>query len=156
MLTSGRKGDPKTRTGKGNARKNGYERVRANRGFAGDRQCDWGGQHGMSKQRPSVFRIFGPVLLFGAGMLWVAADKGHGSWTVAGLALGLGLLLAALAPRRKVVLGSLPGFGVLLILLLLEFKGGPGGVRPVADFWIPVALGGIVGALIGSRLKLRL
>lgn len=105
---------------------------------------------------PSLFRVFAPVMIFGAGMLWVAADKGHGPWAVAVLALGLGLLLAALAPRHKTLLGSLPALGIFAIFLIMEAEGGWPALRAVADFWAPVSVGAIIGSLVGARLRLRL
>lgn len=104
----------------------------------------------------NLFPTFVPVLVFSGAVLWAAANRGNSIWVVSAFALGLGAMIAFLAPRRKVLLGSLPALGTFLTLLVLELGGGWAGLREVADYWVPVSLSAIVGALLGTRLKIRL
>ncbi len=127
--------------------------VRDKRGSTGQRRVST--QYARRTQDPSLFRMFVPVIIFGGAILWAAADRGNSAWAVAALALGLGLMLAFLAPRHKVLLGSLPALGTFVILLISEASSGWAALREVADFWVPVGLGAIAGALLGSRIKLR-
>lgn len=112
-------------------------------------------QYARRTQNPSLFRMFVPVIIFSGAVLWAAANRGNSVWAVAALALGIGLMLAFLAPRHKVLLGSLPALGTFIILLIPEVSSGWAALQEVADFWVPVSLGAIVGALLGSRIKPR-
>ncbi|MDA8096061.1 MAG: hypothetical protein C4575_02295 [Desulforudis sp.] len=103
-----------------------------------------------------IFPTFLPILLFSGAILWVATERDTHPVAPMAFALLLGLMLAVLAPRHKVLTGSLPALGTFALLLVVQVGGGTTPFNEVATVWAPISLTGIIGALIGARLKIRL
>lgn len=93
-------------------------------------------------------------LAFATALLYLAAEKQQGApaaWLVAGL---LGLLVATLAPRKKLLLALVPPIGGAAVSSYLAYLDGVIDPTFTLNVWVPMALAALAGALVGSRLRL--
>ncbi len=93
-------------------------------------------------------------LAFASALLYLAADRQESAllvWLVAGL---FGLLVAILAPRRKMLLSLVPPLGGFIISWYLAYREGVTDLTVIVNIWVPIALSALVGAVFGTRLKL--
>jgi fumarate reductase subunit D len=93
-------------------------------------------------------------LAFSTALLYLAVEQQQEApvvWLVAGL---LGLLVALLAPRKKLLLGLVPPLGGMVISLFLTYREGVANPTVTLNIWVPLALAALVGALVGTRLRL--
>lgn len=95
-------------------------------------------------------------LAFATALLYLAAQRHAGApvgWLVAGL---LGLLVALLAPRKKLLLALVPPLGGLAVSFYLAYREGITDPTVTLNVWVPLALAALIGALAGALAGPRL
>lgn len=105
------------------------------------------------QRQVNIFPTFVPILLFSGALLWVATEGDTHPVVPMAFSLALGFMLAFLAPRHRVLTGSLPAIGTFALLLLVQVGGGNVPFNDIALVWAPISLTAIIGALLGSRLS---
>lgn len=94
-------------------------------------------------------------LAFATALLYVVAEQQQSVSATLFFAFALGMLVALMAPRRKLLLSLVPPLGGFAVSVFLAFyEGAATDLGVLLTAWIPLALASLVGALIGARLRL--
>lgn len=99
-------------------------------------------------------RELGVFLVFASALLYLAVERQSSVPALLFVAGLMGLLVGVLAPRKKLLLGLVPALGGFLIHLVVVYPQEIQGLTVLLNLWVPLALASLVGAFLGSRLRL--